>query len=173
MGFFARVILLAALAAVVNACSRPNDEPMTYDKVVKVVQSIAYEPDHLADLLGRRVALDLRRFGTTTGYYVDQVHLISFGCRTEDGDFDGHFTGGLHVVARVVDFDALPSGVTTITLDRCSSTRSLPFDRYAISSATAAITPAAPPRSLAKSPRWPSFGRDGASPPEPTSRTCA
>jgi hypothetical protein len=113
----ARVLVVAVLAAGITGCSRSDEEPMTYDNVVDTVRSIAYEPDDLGELLGHRVVLDLRPFGTTAGYYVDEVHEISFGCR----DKDREFRGGHHVVARVVDFNALPSGVTTITLDKCSA----------------------------------------------------
>ena len=90
-------------------------------------------PFMLAEMLrqlGHQVVLDLRRFGNTSGYYVDEVHEISFGCRTEEGGFDGDSDRGMHVIAKVVDFDALPSGVTTITLDRCSATNQ-PFERVA------------------------------------------
>lgn len=54
---------------------------MIYDNVVDTVHSIACEPDQLVELLAHRVVLDLRRFGTTVGYYVDEAHETSFGCR--------------------------------------------------------------------------------------------
>lgn len=110
-----RALLVSVLTTGIAACSLPNEDPMTYDNVMDTVHSITYEPDQLADLLGHRVVLDLRRFGTTAGYYVDEAHEISFGCRDEE------FRTGRHVTAKVVDFNALPSGFTTITLDKCSA----------------------------------------------------
>jgi hypothetical protein len=113
--------LLAAvvLATEVTACSPPSDDPINYDSVVATVQSIAYEPDQLSELLGHRVVLDLRRYGATDGYYVEGTHQISFRCRYREDDF----RGGLGVVARVVDFESLSNGITTITLDSCTGVR--------------------------------------------------
>jgi len=115
----AGVLAALALATEVTACSPPSDEPMHYDTVVATVLSIAYEPDQLSELLGHRVVLDLRRYGATDSYYVEGTHQISFRCRDKDDDF----RGGLGVVARVVDFESLSSGITTITLDSCTGAR--------------------------------------------------